>query len=142
MKNRAISLFMSVAIAVSALAMPVFLTSCVTTERTYQGAGAGAALGAVAGLLIDKKNRWRGAAIGAAIGGALGGTVTEISARAAREAAAEGRPVVYQSNDGFQRVEATPVSYDSNADCHKVRERIWQDGKLVRDEVKEICDAA
>ncbi len=110
-----------------------------SSQRTYEGATAGAALGSVAGLLIDKNNRWRGAVIGGLIGAALGGTVTEISQRASREAAAEGRPVVYESKDGFQRVQATPIDYNSNTDCHKIRERIWQDGELVKDEVKEVC---
>ena len=123
------------------------VTSCTpidpypSSQRTYQGAAAGAAVGSVAGLLIDKNNRWRGAMIGGLLGAALGGTVTEISQRASREAAQEGKPVVYQSNDGFQRVEATPVDYNQNTDCHKIRERIWQDGKLVKDEVKEVCES-
>lgn len=112
-----------------------------SSERTYQGAAAGAALGSVAGLLIDKDNRWRGAMIGGLLGAALGGTVTEISQRASREAAQEGKPVVYESNDGFQRVEAAPVDYNENTNCHKIRERIWQDGKLVKDEVKEVCES-
>ncbi|NIP38824.1 MAG: glycine zipper family protein [Candidatus Dadabacteria bacterium] len=112
-----------------------------SSQRTYEGAATGAAVGSVAGLLIDKDNRWRGAVIGGLIGAALGGTVTEISQRAAREAAAEGKPVAYESKDGFQRVEATPVSYNSNTDCHKIRERIWQDGELVKDEIKEVCDS-
>jgi hypothetical protein len=145
MKQRFISLFMSVSLLFSVLASSALLSSCATvqptSQRTYEGAGVGAALGSVAGLLIDKDNRWRGAVIGGLIGAALGGTVTEISQRAAREAAYEGRPVAYQSNDGFQRVEATPVSYDAGTKCHKVRERIWQDGKLVKDEIREICDS-
>ncbi len=112
-----------------------------SSQRTYEGATTGAALGSVAGLLIDEDNRWRGAVIGGLIGAALGGTITEISQRASREAAAEGRPVAYESKDGFQRVEATPVAYNSNTNCHKVRERVWQDGELVKDEVKEVCDS-
>ena len=112
-----------------------------SSKRTYEGATTGAALGSVAGLLIDKDNRWRGAVIGGLIGAALGGSLTEISQRASREAAAEGRPVAYESNDGFQRVEATPVAYNSHTNCHKVRERVWQDGELVKDQVKEVCDS-
>ena len=132
----------------SLLILAVFFTtgvliSCgqpvVTSERTYQGAGAGAAIGSVAGLLLDSKNRWRGALIGGLLGAAIGGTTTEIAARAAREAAAEGRPVAYKSTDGFQRVQATPVSYNSRTGCEKVRTRVWQEGKLVKDEIKEVC---
>lgn len=129
------------------VAVSFVLSSCApidpypSSQRTYEGAAAGAALGSVAGLLIDKDNRWRGAMIGGLLGAALGGTVTEISQRASREAAQEGKPVVYQSNDGFQRVEAAPIDYNENTDCHKIRERIWQDGKLVKDEVKEVCES-
>ena len=143
MKMRVVSLLLAVTLMFSALS----LFSCAnvnpypTSERTYQGAAAGGALGATAGLLIDRHNRWRGALIGGLIGAALGGTVTEISQRAAREAAEEGRPVVYQSNDGFQRVEASPVGYDEQSNCHKVRERVWQDDKLVKDEVREVCES-
>ena len=117
----------------------LLLSSCVTSQRTYQGGTAGGALGAAAGALIDENNRWRGAVIGGALGAALGATVTEISTRAAREAAQTGRPVTYQSNDGWQKVEATPVAYNARTKCHKVRERIWQDGQLVKDRVKEVC---
>lgn len=138
-----ISLMILVVLIITSFAV----TSCTpvnpypSSQRTYQGAAAGAAVGSVAGLLIDKNNRWRGAMIGGLLGAALGGTVTEISQRASREAAQEGKPVVYQSNDGFQRVEATPVDYNQNTNCHKIRERIWQDGKLVKDEVKEVCES-
>jgi hypothetical protein len=110
----------------------------VTTPRTYQGAGAGAAVGAGAGALIDKNNRWRGAVIGGALGAVLGGTVTEISSRAAREAAAEGRPVTYQSQDGWQRVEAHPQGRTASG-CRQVQERVYQDGKLVREQMREVC---
>ncbi|MBW1995944.1 MAG: glycine zipper 2TM domain-containing protein, partial [Deltaproteobacteria bacterium] len=117
-----------------------FFTGCVTTERTYQAGAVGGALGATAGALIDQDNRWRGAVIGGLLGAALGGTVTEISARAAKEAAQTGKPVAYQSTDGWQRVEATPVAYNQQTKCHKVHEKIWQDGKLVKDEIREVCE--
>jgi MFS family permease len=111
----------------------------VTTPRTYQGAGAGAAVGAGAGALIDKDNRWRGAVLGAALGGLLGGTLTEISSRAAREAAAEGQPVVYQSSDGWQRVVATPQGAPAGAGCRMVKEQVYQDGRLVQERTREVC---
>ncbi|MFN3535227.1 MAG: hypothetical protein ACK4WB_07550, partial [Desulfatiglandales bacterium] len=60
--------------------------------------------------------------------------------RAAREAASSGRPVVYESQDGWQRVEAQPLSYNQQTKCHKVQEKIYQDGRLVKDEIKEICE--
>lgn len=118
----------------------LLLSSCVTSQRTYEGAAWGGALGAAAGALIDQNNSWRGAMIGGALGAALGGITTEMSARAAREAAMTGRPVAYQSTDGWQRVEAHPVDYNTSTRCHKVRERIWQDGQLVKDEIREVCE--
>ncbi len=110
----------------------------VTTPRTYQGAGAGAAVGAGAGALIDKNNRWRGALLGAALGGVLGGTLTEISSRAASEAASSNRPVTYQSTDGWQRVETHPQAVGPTG-CRQVQERVYQNGQLVREQLREIC---
>jgi glycine zipper 2TM protein len=120
----------------------VVLAGCaepiVTTPRTYQGAGAGAAVGAGAGALIDKDNRWRGAVLGAALGGVLGGSLTEISSRAARESVASNQPVTYQSTDGWQRVEATPRPSGAPG-CRQVVERVYQDNRLVREQVREVC---
>lgn len=116
------------------------LASCAASPRSYEGATAGGTIGAIAGALIDKNNRWRGAVLGGALGGALGGITTEISARAAREAAMTGRPVAYRSTDGWQRVEAAPVSYNAQTNCHKVHERIWQGNDLVKDQIREVCE--
>jgi hypothetical protein len=110
----------------------------VTTPRTYQGAGAGAVVGAGAGALIDKDNRWRGAALGAALGGVLGGSLTEISSRAAREAVSTNQPVAYQSTDGWQRVEAVPQAQNVPG-CRQVHERVYQDNQLVREQIREVC---
>lgn len=119
--------------------LSVTLLSACTSDRAYQGAGLGGAVGAIAGALIDRNNAWRGAVIGGALGATLGGGVTEISTRASREAAQEGKPVAYQSADGFQRVEAHPLGKGSRPNCRMVREQIYQDGKLVRDEMREVC---
>jgi len=107
-----------------------------TTSRTYQGAGAGAVVGAGAGALIDK-----GAALGAALGGVLGGSLTEISSRAAREsvyANYANQPVAYQTTDGWQRVEAVPQTASARG-CRQVRERVYQDNQLVREQIREVC---
>ena len=114
-------------------------SSC--TKNVQQGAGVGAAVGAAAGALIDDDNRWRGAVIGGALGAALGGTLADISDRASREAAQEGRPVAYESEDGYRRVEASPQGFDEKTKCHKLRERVWEDGRLVKDEIREICES-
>jgi len=124
------------------LAFAVFsagVISCgqVSSQRTYEGAGVGAAVGAAAGVLIDKENRWRGAIIGGALGAVLGGTITEVAQRAAREAAMANRPVEYRSEDGRQRVYSEPVA--SRGNCRIVKTSYYQDGKLVRTEEREVC---
>jgi len=118
--------------------VPAFV-SCSQYGQT--GAGVGAGLGAATGALIDNDNRWRGAAIGAALGGIFGGTLAEVSSQASRQAAYEGKPVSYESEDGYRRVQAEPVDYNAQTDCHKVRERIWEGDKLVKDQVKEVCES-
>ncbi|MFN7066007.1 MAG: glycine zipper 2TM domain-containing protein, partial [Aquificaceae bacterium] len=69
------------ALALLAIFGTGFVFSCgqVTTQRTYEGATVGALGGAVAGALIDKNNRWRGAVIGGVLGAIIGGTITEIA---------------------------------------------------------------
>lgn len=129
-----------IALTVAVLLLGSIVSSCATSERTYQGAGAGGAVGAVLGALIDKNNRWRGALIGGAAGALLGGTVTEVASRASREAAQEGRQVAYESEDGFHRVQATPVRHNPRTGCREVREQVYQDGQIVRDQVKEVCE--
>jgi hypothetical protein len=141
MKKRLISLLIAISLVSSVFGVSSLLSSCATSPETYQGAAVGTGLGAVAGALIDRHNSWRGAVIGGVLGGIFGGTVTEISQRAAREAAYEGRPVAYQSQDGFQRVEAYPLDYNAQTRCHKVRVWVWQDDQLVKDEVREVCES-
>ena len=141
MEKRTTSLLVAISLIFWVFGVSSLLSSCATTQRTYEAGAVGAGLGGLAGALIDSDNRWRGGVLGAVIGGVLAGTVTEISTRAAVESAEEGRPVVYQSNEGYQRIEETPVSYNAETKCHKVRERIWQEGQLVKDEVTEVCES-
>jgi hypothetical protein len=111
------------------------------TQYHAQGAGAGAVIGGIAGALLDHKNPWRGGAIGAALGGAAGATITDVSMRASQEAAASGKPVAYLTEDGRGVYRADPVEYDPKTKCHKVQERVWEDGKLIKDNIREICEA-
>ncbi len=137
---------MNVKRVIAGLTLPMFLASLAgcangpygASPYPYQGAAAGGAIGAAAGALLDKHNRWRGALIGGALGAALGGTVTEIARRASYEAARSGQPVSYTSEDGWQRVEAEPLP--SRGGCRTVRERIWQGGRVVQEQEREICD--
>jgi hypothetical protein len=112
-----------------------------TTPHTYEGAGAGAVVGGVAGALLDHHNPWRGGIIGGVIGAVAGATITELSARASREAALEGRPVEYRTEDGRGVYRADPVGpYDSRTRCSKIHERVWEDGRLVKDQIREVCE--
>jgi hypothetical protein len=41
---------------------------------------------------------------------------------------------------GWQKLEATPIGFNAQTKCHKVQEKVWQDGKLIKDETKEVCE--
>ena len=114
----------------------LFLISACSTGKTYRK-------GPVKNFpdsLVEMTNTWRGGAIGASLGNPIEGKkINEISAQASREAAREGKPVAYLSLDGFQRVETYPVGKGQSTQCRLVREQIFQEGKLIRDEVKEVC---
>jgi hypothetical protein len=106
-----------------------------------QGAGAGAVIGGIAGALLDSKNPWRGGVIGAGLGGVAGATVTDISMKASQQAAATGQPVQYATENGRGLYRADPVDYNAQTKCHKIHERVWEDGRLVKDNIREICEA-
>jgi hypothetical protein len=119
----------------------IMLISCAPTSRyTYYGAGAGALLGGVTGALLDRHNPWRGGLIGGTLGVVAGATLTEISARAAREAAIHNEPVEYRTEDGRGVYRAEPRSYNPSTRCSKIEERVWEDGQLVKDQIKEVCE--
>ena len=115
------------------------LTQPTGGSRTYQAAGAGAALGGLTGALIDSSNPWRGGVIGGAIGAVVGGTLTEIAAKGSQEAATSNQNVQYTTEQGRVVYRADPVSYDPATKCHVVRERIWEDGVVVWDDMRQVC---
>jgi outer membrane lipoprotein SlyB len=115
-----------------------FIFGC--TQYHAQGAGTGGVIGGIAGALLDKKNPWRGGVIGGALGAIAGATIADISVRASREAAASGKTVEYKTADGRGVYRADPLEYDAHTKCRKVRERVWENDKLVKDQVKEICE--
>ncbi len=119
------------------LSMMVFLwfISACSSGKTYQKGP----VQTFPETLVEKTNTWRGGAIGASLGGPLEGKIKEISAQASQEAAREGKPVAYLSLDGFQRVETFPVGKGKSTPCRLVREKIFQEGKLIQDEIKEVC---
>jgi hypothetical protein len=133
---------MKIAQKMIAIGMAVALfatTAC--TQYHAQGAGGGALVGGAAGALLDKKNHWRGGVYGAGLGALLGATLTDVSMRGSQEAAQANQPVVYRSDQGNYTYRADPY-YDQNAStrCKKVRERVYENDRLVKDQVKEVCE--
>lgn len=121
-----------------ALAFAVLITGC--TMEHAKGTGMGAAIGGASGALIDKKNPWRGGVIGAVIGAIAGATVGELATQASRQAVEANKPVEYRTVDGRGRYEAYPVDFNAQTKCHKVQEKVWEDGRLIRDQIKEVCE--
>lgn len=109
------------------------------TAYHAQGAGAGGAIGGIAGALLDKKNPWRGGIIGAVLGGIAGATVTDISMRASQEAVATGKPVRYENRQTGEWVEAKPITYNAQTKCTKVQLKQFDGNKVISDEIKEKC---
>jgi outer membrane lipoprotein SlyB len=110
-------------------------------QHHYEGAAAGGAVGGMAGAFLDDDNPWRGGVIGAALGAIFGATIADVSVRGAQEAAQTGRPVEYRTENGRGVYRADPLEYSPRTKCHKVQERTWQDGKIVKDEIKEVCES-
>ena len=121
------------------------LASCVHYPPDRYNTQMGAAVGAGAGALIGQAigGNTESTLIGLAAGtilGALVGNSVDQDYQAARDAAYYGKPVIYYDKNG-QAVEAIPEeALDPN--CRKVRKRIWENGKLVKETVEEVCDPA
>jgi hypothetical protein len=108
--------------------------------NTQRGAAIGAGAGALIGQAIGGNTE--GTLIGLAAGtilGSLVGNAVDQDYQAARDAARYGRPVIYYDERG-QAVEAIPEGA-GGANCRSVRKRIWEDGKLVKETVEEVCGA-
>lgn len=115
------------------------VTAC--TQYHAQGAGAGALVGGAAGAMLDRHNGWRGGVIGAGLGGLLGASLADISVRGSQEAARSNRPVQYHSDAGNYTYQAEPYN-DPNAStrCKKVRERVYENDRVVKDQIREVCE--
>ena len=111
------------------------------TPYQAQGGLVGGGLGGIAGAILDSRNPWRGGVIGAGLGALAGATISDISARGAREAAETNRPVEYQTQDGRGYYRAEPVpSSTASTNCKKVHERVYENGRLVKDVIREVCE--
>jgi len=116
------------------------LSAAACTPYHYEGAVGGGAIGGITGAILDHKNPWRGGVIGVALGAIAGATIADISLRGAREASRAERPVEYRTEDGRGRYYAEPLEYDARTRCRKIHERVWEDGRLVKDRVREVCE--
>ena len=112
--------------------LSLMVTGGCTTYQT-KGGTAGGAMGGIAGAMLDRKNPWRGGVIGAALGALAGATIADVSAEM-------GRPVEYRTEDGRGVYYAEPVGGDVRTRCRKVRERIYENDRLVKDHVREVCE--
>ncbi len=125
-----------------ALALCVILTiTACATESQRQGAAVGGTIGGITGVILGGRHPWRGGVIGAALGAIAGATIADISVRGAQEAARHGQPVEYRTEDGRARYYAEPEGYDPRTKCRKVRERIWENDRVVKDTVREVCES-
>ena len=106
--------------------------------NTQKGAAVGAGMGALIGQAIGGNTE--GTLIGLAAGtilGALVGNAADQDYQAARDAAQYGKPVIYYDKSGHA-VEAIPEE-STDPNCQKVRKRVWENGKLVKETVEEVC---
>ena len=121
------------------LCVIVNFAACATEYQT-RGAATGGAIGGITGALLGGRNPWRGGVIGAALGAIAGATIADISVRGAQESVRAGRPVEYYTEDRRGRYYAEPEGYDPRTKCRKVREKVWENGHLVKDSVREVCE--
>lgn len=117
--------------------------ACAPVPQGYnaqRGAAIGAGVGAVAGQAIGQntESTLLGAGVGTLLGTIIGNAVDQ-SQQAAREAAMTNKRVVYYDNHG-QAVEAIPGPANQQTQCRKVTKRIWENGRLVKETVEEICE--
>jgi hypothetical protein len=124
------------------VALSFLLVSCAAVPPDRYNTQRGAAIGAGAGALIGQAigGNTEATLIGLAAGtimGALVGNAVDQDYQAARDAAQYGKPLIYYDRGGHA-VEAIPEG-TSESNCQKVRKRIWENGKLVKETVEEVC---
>ena len=111
------------------------------TQYHAQGAAAGGAFGGIAGALLDRRNAWRGFVVGSTLGALTGATLTDVSMRASQESVQYGKPVEYRTSDNRGVYRSEPVDYNAQTKCHKVNEKVWEDGRLIKDQIREVCES-
>jgi len=125
------------------LVFSVFLVSCAHYPPDRYNTQKGALIGAGAGALLGQAigGNTEGTLIGLAAGTILGGLVgnaVDQDYQVARDAAQYQKQVVYYDRNG-SAVEAIPGTVDQKSNCRKVTKRVWQDGRVVSENVEEVC---
>jgi hypothetical protein len=120
------------------LGTSLFIIGCAGMEGDHSPKGPGVTLDS--GNLVDQEKSWRGMALGGAFGSPIKGRIAEIGRRAAEEAVRNKMPMVYLTTDGFQRLEVQVLKEDQKERCALIQERIYQDGTLEREEIKQFCE--
>jgi len=121
----------------------LMLNNCAWFEKqspkTKTGAGVGAVVGGIAGLIIDSHNPWRGGILGVAIGAVAGGMVGNIIDHSTREAASKNATVKYSrttENGSKEEVVATPRGTENNSKLVSVK--YARDGKVMGEEIQRV----
>ncbi len=116
----------------------LFLGACAGMEGNLSPKTPGVTLDT--GNLLDQEKNWRGMVLCGPFGSPIKGKVGEIGWRAAEEAVRNKMPMVYLTTDGFQRLEVQVLEKGEKERCSLIQERIYQDGVLVREEIKRFCE--
>jgi uncharacterized protein YcfJ len=109
------------------------------SKNTKTGAGIGAVVGGLAGLIIDSRNPWRGGILGVAIGAVSGGLIGNIIDSSAHQAAHKNTCVKYRrttENGHKEEVIAKPKCAKDNYKLVNVK--YVRDGKVVGEETKKV----
>ncbi len=125
---------------VGAASIASLLFAGCATRQQATGGMVGGTYGGIAGAILDTRNPWRGGVIGAALGAMVGATIADVSAQGARQAASEGRPVEYRTDDRRGHYYAEPEGYDDARNCRRVRENVYVEGRLVKRRTILYCD--
>jgi len=115
----------------------LFTASC--APYRVSGSKSGGSKAGTGGIVLDHSNSWRGGIIGNTLGALAGATISEVSDHGARQAAIAERPVLYTTKEGRGTYYAVPVGRNARTNCKKVRERIYENERLVSDRNKEVC---
>jgi outer membrane lipoprotein SlyB len=125
---------------VAGLVLIFFLACADKRYNTQKGSAIGAGVGAAIGQAIgeDTESTLIGTAVGLLVG-AVAGNAVDQHYEAMREAARTNKKVEYHDDKG-RTVEAIPGPVNKKrTECRKVTSRIWDNGKMVKETVEEIC---